>query len=117
MTSQKVREYLLSKKGAQESFPFGLGVPVFKVGGKMFALINTHEERRSINLKYPKDDIEAVRSSLRGVEPGYHMNKRHWNTLYLDSISDKIIKEMIDISYGLIYEALPRAKREQIDTE
>ena len=115
MTREKAREYLLSKKGAEESYPFKMGVPVFKVGGKMFALINTHEERKSINLKYHKNDIEALRSSIGGIEPGYHMNKRHWNTLYLDSVSDKIIKQMIDISYELVFDALPKAKKQTIN--
>ena len=94
-----------------------MGVPVFKVGGKMFALINTHEERKSLNLKYKKNDIEALRASAEGIEPGYHMNKSHWNTVYLDKLSDKMVMGLIDISYDLIFNSLSKSKQKVISEQ
>ena len=117
MTLQNARSYLLSKKGAEESYPFKMGVPVFKVGGKMFALINVDEERKSLNLKYKTNDIEALRASMEGVEPGYHMNKRHWNTVYLDKLNDKLLMGLIDISYDLVFSSLPKSKQKVISEQ
>jgi len=115
MDLQKAREYFLSKTGAKEEFPFNVDIPVFKVGNKMFGLINHHEPNRlSINLKYPKDKIYELRSVFIDIKPGYHMNKDNWNTIYLDgNLDDGFIKELIDISYDLIYRSL--TKKIQMD--
>lgn len=113
MDKQQVREYFLSKTGAIEDMPFNIPVPVFKVGNKMFGLINVHEpDILSINLKYPKDKIHELRSIFKEIKPGYHMNKDNWNTVYLDGdLEEDFIKELIDISYDLIFNSLP--KKEQ----
>ena len=114
MNKAEVRKYLLSKKGAVEEKPFKMGVPVIKVGGKMFALINIGEWDGSINLKYHKDSVQALRASHEAIVPGYHMNKNHWNTLYIDKLEDNFIKEMIDISYDLVVASLTQAKRKEL---
>lgn len=112
MNINEVREYLLSKPGVTEEKPFRMPVPVFKVGNKIFALINIHEpDRSSMNLKYPKESIHELRSSYDEIAPGYHMNKDNWNTVYLDgNLSPEIIKGLIDISYDLIFQELSPKK-------
>ena len=115
MNKSEIRKYLLEKPGAVEENPFKMGVPVFKVGGKMFALINTHEEENSINLKYHGDSIQALRASYEAVTPGYHMSKSHWNTVYIANLKNSFIKEMIDISYDLVYASLKKSKKAEIE--
>ncbi len=116
MDRNEIREYLLSKKGVTEETPFNIPVPVYKIAGKMYALLNIHEANRlSINLKYPKEDIEALRSAYHDIVPGYHMNKNNWNTVYLDgSLKDEFIRELVDISYQLIFQNLTKKKQNEI---
>lgn len=116
MNKSEVRKYLLAKNGAVEDNPFKMGVPVFKVGGKMFALINIGDWDNSINLKYHKDSIEALRSSHEAIVPGYHMNKNHWNTLHIKDLKDSVVKELIDISYDLVVASLTKAKRQALQS-
>ena len=116
MNKSEVRKYLLDKPGAVEENPFKMGVPVFKVGGKMFALINTHEEQNSINLKYHRDSIQALRTSCDAVKPGYHMNKSNWNTVYIANLKNSLVKEMIDISYDLVFASLKKSKKAEIES-
>lgn len=116
MDKKRVREYFLSKPGASEEVPFNMPVPVFKVGDKMFGLINIHEpDRPSINLKYPKEKINELRFAFSEIQPGYHMNKDNWNTVYLDgNLHAEFIKDLIDISYKLVFESLPKKKKQEI---
>lgn len=116
MNKESVREYFLSKPGAIEGTPFNIPVPVFKVGNKMFSLINIHEhDRISINLKYPKDKIFDIRSAFKEIKPGYHMNKDNWNTVYLDGdLDDEFIKELIDISYDIVFSSLTKKIQKEI---
>lgn len=115
MDNQQAREYILRKKGAVEETPFSTPVPVFKVGGKMFALLNIHEDRQSVNLKYPKDSIEMLRGQHEAIIPGYHMNKAHWNTVYFDgSIPDGFIKDLINISYDLVFKSLTKKVQKEV---
>lgn len=116
MNINDVREYFLSKPGVTEALPFNMPVPVFKVGDKIFGVINIHEpQRSSINLKYPKGAIYALRDAHDEIIPGYHMNKDNWNTIYLDgTLSEDFIKELIDISYDLIFTGLTKNKQEEI---
>ncbi len=116
MNKSDVRKYLLSKNGAVEEKPFKMGVPVFKAGGKIFATINIDDWEGSINLKYHKDSIQALRSSHEAIVPGYHMNKNHWNTLYIDKLDDSVIKDLIDISYELVVASLTRVKRQELNS-
>lgn len=110
MNRETAIAYFLKKPGAVEERPFGPDIPVFKVGGKMFGLMNEASKKRpTINLKYPKEDIAVIRSMFEDVIPGYHMNKDHWNTIYLDgSLEDQFITELIDMSYNLVFERLPK---------
>jgi predicted DNA-binding protein (MmcQ/YjbR family) len=97
-----LRDYCISKKGANESFPFGEDTLVFKVKGKIFALVNLDGEL-SINLKCDPALAIELRERFHAVTPGYHMNKKHWNTILLDgSVPDKEVFSWIDHSYDLI---------------
>ncbi|WFD11834.1 MmcQ/YjbR family DNA-binding protein [Tepidibacter hydrothermalis] len=116
MDLQKVRKYFLSKPHTVEDIPFRIPVPVFKVADKMFGLINIHEpDRESINLKYPKDKIYDLRSAFDEIQPGYHMNKDNWNTVYLDGqLDEDFIFELIDISYDLVFKSLTKKKQKEM---
>jgi predicted DNA-binding protein (MmcQ/YjbR family) len=114
MNIEELRDYCISKKGVTEGFPFDEVTLVFKVGGKMFALTNLDGEP-SVNLKCDPEKAIELREQFSAIVPGYHMNKLHWNTVYMDgSVPDKLLQEMIDLSYNLIFESLPRAKREEV---
>ncbi len=116
MTADEIRAYFMSKPGTWEDVPFNIPVPVFKVGDKMYGLININEkDRLSVNLKYHKDRIEELRAIHKDIHPGYHMNKSHWNTVYLDGeLDDAFIKSLVDVSYDLVFKSLTKKKREEI---
>ena len=106
------REYCLAKPNATEGMPFGETVLVFKVAGKMFALISLDEVPATANLKCDPDFALELRDCYDQVRPGYHMNKKHWNTVQIDSgIPESELRKMIDHSYDLVVESLPRANR------
>ena len=112
MSFETLRSYLLSKPAAAETFPFDEETLVLKVCGKMFALLNIYGEPLRVNLKCDPDKAEVLRELFPAIIPGYHMNKRHWNTVILDgSISDEEIFSMIDDSYDLVVQGLPKSKR------
>lgn len=114
MNIEELREYCLLKKGVTECFPFDEVTLVFKVGGKMFALTNLDGEP-SVNLKCDPEKAIELREQYSSIVPGYHMNKTHWNTVYMDSnIPNKLLKELIDLSYNSIVESLPKAKRSNL---
>ena len=114
MNLESFREYCLAKDGATEGMPFGETVIVFKVGGKMFALASLDEVPTTVNLKCDPDLALELRDRYEQVRPGYHMSKKHWNTVELGTgIPDAEIRKMIDHSYGLVAERLPKAKRER----
>lgn len=102
MNVENLREYCISKKKVTESFPFGDDTLVFKTEGRIFALINL-EGDLSINLKCTPSLAIELRERYSSVIPGYHMNKKHWNTIYLNgSIPDKEVFSWIDHSYDLV---------------
>jgi predicted DNA-binding protein (MmcQ/YjbR family) len=106
-------DYFLSKPGAEETLPFGPDVLVYKVGGKAFALTSPDQYPPRINLKCDPERSLVLRDQHAAILPGYHMNKRHWNTLMLDgSLPTPLVKELIDHSYELIVAALPKSKRQ-----
>ena len=114
-TFEKLRKTLLSKPGSFEDFPFGPEVSVFKVRSKMFALSSPGETPLRVNLKCYPEEAEVQRGMFAAVLPGYHMNKRHWNTIILDgSIPDPLIEEMIDTSYNLVVKGLKKSEREML---
>ncbi len=107
MDFETLRKYLLAKPRATEEFPFGPSAMVFKVKGKMFALIAVEKTPLRINLKCDPELALHLRAAYSAVQPGYHMNKKHWNTIIIDgSLPDKEIVTMIDDSYGLVVKGL-----------
>ena len=111
MDVAEFREYCLTKPGATEGTPFGPDVLVFKVGGKMFALAALDEVPPTVNLKCDPDLALDLRDRYEQVRPGYHMNKKHWNTVEIESgIPDVELRKMIDHSYQLVIERLPKPK-------
>jgi predicted DNA-binding protein (MmcQ/YjbR family) len=102
MNIETIREYCISKKGATEGFPFGEDTLVFKAGGKIFALANLDGDL-SNNLKCDPDYAIELREKYNAVTPGYHMNKKHWNTINLDgTVPDKEVFSWIDHSYDIV---------------
>ncbi len=101
----------LSKPGAEETTPFGPDVLVYKVGGKMFALTVPEEFPARINLKCDPERSVILRDEYESILPGYHMNKRHWNTVVLDgSLPSRLVGELIDNSYDLVAASLPKKR-------
>jgi predicted DNA-binding protein (MmcQ/YjbR family) len=110
-------EYCLSKPGARETTPFGPDNLVFKVGGKMFALAALDEVPPAANLKCDPDLALELRDRYDQIRPGYHMNKRHWNTVTLNGeIPESEIRRLIDHSYELVLQTLPRNRRDKLAT-
>jgi predicted DNA-binding protein (MmcQ/YjbR family) len=104
---EQFRSYCLAKRGVTEEFPFGEETLVFKVMGKMFALADV-TVFESINLKCDPEQAVQLREHYPAVLPGYHMNKKHWNTVLMDgSLPDKLTKKWIDDSYNLVVASLP----------
>jgi len=109
MNIEDLRTYCISKEGVEETFPFGDDTLVFKVSGKIFALLSLSQDDFSINLKCDPLLAIELRESYPSVQPGYHMNKKHWNTVYIDgSVESKLIQSWIDHSYQLIIQSLPK---------
>jgi predicted DNA-binding protein (MmcQ/YjbR family) len=112
MTITFFREYCLSKPGTSEDTPFDENTLCFKVGGKIFAIIDI-ELFESVNLKCDPERAVELREQYHGIGPGYHMNKKHWNTVMFDgSVSDKLVLELVDHSYDLIFNSLPKKIKE-----
>jgi predicted DNA-binding protein (MmcQ/YjbR family) len=108
-----VRNHCLQKRGVTEGFPFDKNTLVFKVFGKMFALMDV-DVFDSLNLKCIPEKAVELRESFQGVQPGYHMNKKHWNTVLTnDDVSDTLLFELIDHSYELVYASLPKKIRDE----
>ena len=115
MTRDDVLDICASMPAAVEDYPFGEGVAVFKVGGRMFALVPLEGGSGSINLKCDPDLALELRDRHPSVRPGYHQNKRHWNTVELDgSVDGEDIRWMIEHSYQLVVRGLPRTTRETL---
>ena len=112
LNSAELRDLCLSFPGAEETFPFGSKTSVFKVAGKMFALSQLGADSLRVSLKCEPELAEALRRAHAAVIPGYHLNKRHWNTLIIDgSLPDEAIRDMIEDSYDLVVSKLPEASR------
>ncbi len=116
MDLAQFREYCLSKPRATEGTPFGPDVLVFKVRGKMFALAALEEVPTTVNLKCDPDLALELRDRYEQIQPGYHMNKKHWNTVEIDSeIPDAEVRKMIDHSYELVTKSLSKAERKKLE--
>lgn len=108
-------EYCLSRPGAEETTPFGPDALVYKVGGKMFALTVPDDFPARINLKCDPERAVLLREEYESITPGYHMNKRHWNTVLLDgSVPSPLLRELIDLSHELVVASLPKAMRAKL---
>jgi predicted DNA-binding protein (MmcQ/YjbR family) len=112
VTPKALRDHCLSFPGAQETFPFGPENSVFKVAGKIFALSRLDGTPLRVSLKCEPALAEQLRAAHAAVIPGYHLNKRHWNTVIIDgSLPDAMLRDMIEDSYDLIVSSLPRSRR------
>jgi len=117
MNVKEFRNYCLNKNGVTETFPFGKDTLVYKVMGKMFALTGLEEEFR-INLKCDPELAIELRERYPSVIPGYHMNKKHWNTVIVNGlISDETLKEWIDNSYELVVESLSKKLKSELKSK
>ena len=112
MTFEQLDAYLLGKKGATFDYPFNDEVRVYRIAEKMFALV-VDEHPLKINLKCDPLYALELRTIYEGVSAGYHMNKKHWNTVLPEEsdVDDETVKELIDHSYELVYNSLPKKKR------
>lgn len=109
------REYCLSKPGVTEDTPFGPDTLVFKVMNKMFAVTGI-DKYEFVNLKCAPERALELREQWPGIKPGWHMNKQHWNSVYVDgSVPDNLIKELTDHSYQLIVASLPKKVRDELN--
>ncbi|MET9434258.1 MmcQ/YjbR family DNA-binding protein [Streptomyces sp. NPDC006551] len=115
MTPDELRAFCLDFNDATEEFPFTPETSVFKVAGKMFALSALDAEPLRINLKCEPEEAERLREEHPAVAPGYHMNKRHWNTVTVAGLPDRMVRELIEDSYDLVVAGLPRAVRLRLD--
>jgi len=115
MNIETLREYCLSKKAVTEDFPFGEDTLVFRVLNKIFLLVSLSSNPLQFNAKCDPDKVIELRDQYDAVQPGYHMNKKHWNTIIMNgSLSNAQLKEMIDDSYNLIVQSLPKKERENL---
>lgn len=110
---EELRDYCLDKPGVTESFPFGEETLVFKVGDKIFMLTGLGEH--SFNVKCDPEHAVELREQYSEVKPGYHMNKKHWNTVHTDgSLTNKQLREMVDHSYNLVFLSLSKKMQVEI---
>lgn len=113
MNVEVLREYCLAKKHVTEGFPFDEETLVFKVMGKIFAIIPLERQPLQINLKCEPETAILLRERHDGIIlPGYHMNKRHWNTVLVERLAPKNVEELVDVSYGLVVQKLPKKLKE-----
>lgn len=115
MNIEELRDYCISKKGAEETLPFGPDTLVFKVMGKAFVLTGLDENPIQFNVKCDPEKAIELREQYSCVLPGYHMNKKHWNTIVSDgSVSNKQLKEWITDSYNLVVSSLPKIQQKKL---
>jgi predicted DNA-binding protein (MmcQ/YjbR family) len=109
LTAAKLRRHCLGLAGAVEEFPFRPDLSVFKVSGKVFALAPLKSRPLSVSLKCEPALAEQLRDTYAGIRPGYHLNKRHWNTVEFDgSVPDQLVLDLIEDSYDLVVAGLPK---------
>lgn len=117
LNRKQLRDYCLQMTGAVEEFPFGPDAAVFKVKGKMFALIPVDTNPLSISLKCDPIEAAILRDNYKSVNPGYHLNKKHWNTVTIDGeLDNERIMEMIEDSYILVRQKLTKKDRAELES-
>ena len=115
MNRTELNGYLLGKKASEETYPFGAETAVFKVLGKMFAIVPASDPLQ-MSVKCDPDFAEVLRENYEAVTPGYHLNKRHWNTVQIDgTIPDDELEEMIDVSYNLVVAKMTKKDQFKLD--
>jgi predicted DNA-binding protein (MmcQ/YjbR family) len=116
MDWKTLRDLCLALPGSEETFPFGPETSVFKVAGKMFALSRENAAPLTVSLKCEPVLAERLRAAHPAITAGYHLNKRHWNTVTIDgSLPQQMIADMIEDSYDLVVSHLPQAQRRALD--
>jgi predicted DNA-binding protein (MmcQ/YjbR family) len=116
MTPDALKAACLGLNGATETFPFNPETSVFKVGGKIFAISSLDADPPSVSLKCDPEVAVQLRAAHEEITPGWHLNKRHWNTVRLDgSLPDRLVREMVEDSYDLIVSRLPRRQQLLLD--
>jgi predicted DNA-binding protein (MmcQ/YjbR family) len=116
MDYETVKAYLLNKPEAIEDYPFGADILIAKIKGKMFASLTTNQGTTMMNLKCDPAHAQELRDVFDAVKPGYHMNKKHWNTLALDgSLPDSELERLIDHSYTLVFKKLKKSERQAME--
>jgi predicted DNA-binding protein (MmcQ/YjbR family) len=115
VNATELRACCLAQVGAIEDFPFGPAHSVFKVAGKMFALSALDRQPLDVSVKCEPEIAIDLRASYAAIRPGYHLNKRHWNTMTLDgSLPDQLVRDLIEDSYDLVVSALPKRTRREL---
>ncbi|MEZ0110732.1 putative DNA-binding protein (MmcQ/YjbR family) [Catenulispora sp. EB89] len=116
MTPHDLKKACLALNGAVEDFPFGPDASVFKVAGKVFAIARLDGVPLAVSLKCDPEVAQSLRAAHPAIRPGYHLNKRHWNTVTVDgSLSEEMVLEMIEDSYDLVVRSLTRARRAALE--
>lgn len=116
MDYETVKAYLLNKPEAIEDYPFGPNILIAKIKGKMFASLTTNQGTTMMNLKCDPAHAQELRDVFDAVKPGYHMNKKHWNTVALDgSLPDSELERLIDHSYTLVFKKLKKSERQAME--
>lgn len=113
MNIEEVRAYCLALPFTTEDFPFDENTLVIRIGKKIFALIPL-EKKSIMNLKCEPERAIELREKHEGIQPGYHMNKKYWNTIQFDSIPSALVKELIEHSYNLVIESLPKKIKQDL---
>jgi predicted DNA-binding protein (MmcQ/YjbR family) len=115
MNIEEIREYCLAKKGVTEEFPFDSDTLAFKVMNKVFLLTDVNWIAKTVNLKCDPEYAVELREQYEEVQPGYHMNKKHWNTVECEGrLGDKMIRELIDHSYELVVKGLTKKQQQEL---
>jgi predicted DNA-binding protein (MmcQ/YjbR family) len=118
VTPEELRHACLGLPGAEETCPFSEGLSVFKVEGKIFAITRLTGVPLSVSLKCEPELAEQLRVTHPAIRPGYHLNKRHWNTVTIDgSVPDEMVLSLVEDSYALVVDGLPKRVRERLTGE
>lgn len=114
MNIESLRDYCLSKSHVSESLPFDNKTLVFKVAEKVFAITGLEDFPARVNLKCVPEEALELREAFNEIVPGYHMNKRHWNTVYYSSLPDAMIQGLVDTSYKLVVSGFTKKKQKEL---